>query len=93
MRSIFAALLVCCATAASAGETLMDGPVVGGSFGMSGSDYYGDIRSRMPFTAESAPRPTGVAATERTRAARMRVVAATRRADARSSARRRSPHG
>jgi hypothetical protein len=93
MHLIYAALLVCCATAASAGEPLMDGPVVGGGFGMSGSDYYGDIRSRMPFTVEAAPRPAGVAETERARAARIRAVAASRRADARSAVRRRSPHG
>ncbi|QEE41767.1 MULTISPECIES: hypothetical protein [unclassified Methylobacterium] len=94
MRTIFAAaLLVCCATAASAGEPLLDGPVAAGGFGMSGSDYYGDIRSRMPFTREGPPRPVGVADLERARAARMRAATASRRVEARSSARRRTPHG
>ena len=86
MRLTLAALLVCSATAACAGEPLMDGPVTGGCFGMSGADYYGDIRSRMPFTQEASPRPIGVAEVERARAVR-------KRAEARYPARRRSPHG
>ncbi|MCJ2095356.1 hypothetical protein MKK67_23055 [Methylobacterium sp. J-072] len=86
MRLTFAALLVCCATAACAGEPLLDGPVTGGGFGMSGSDYYGDIRSRMPFTQEASPRPIGLRDVERARAVR-------KRAEARYPARRRTPHG
>jgi hypothetical protein len=80
MRSIFAALsLACVATAAPAGEALMDGPVVAGSFGMGGSDYYGDMHSRMPFTREAPPRPIGVADIERVRAARRRAEAPSRK--------------
>jgi len=86
MRLTFATLLVCCATAACAGEPLLDGPVMGGGFGMSGSDYYGDIRGRMPFTQEASPRPVGIADVERARATRTR-------AEARYPARRRLPHG
>lgn len=69
MRSILAALcLACAATTAVAGEPLMDGPVVAGGFGMGGSDYYGDIHARLPFTREEAPRPIGIADMERRRA-------------------------
>ncbi|GJE10392.1 hypothetical protein FOHLNKBM_1425 [Methylobacterium longum] len=76
MRPIFAALcLACAATAALAGEPLGDGPVAAGGFGMDGSDYYGDIHARMPFTREEAPRPIGLADIARARAARGRAVA------------------
>ena len=84
MRSILAALLVCCATAAIAGEPPTDGPVAAGGFGMSGADYYGDMHSRMPFTREDAPRPAGIADVERAQVMRKRADGASRR---------RSPHG
>ncbi|MCJ2124190.1 hypothetical protein [Methylobacterium sp. J-077] len=75
MRLTVAALLVCSATAACAAEPLLDGPVTGGGFGMSGSDYFGDIRSRMPFTQEASPRPIGLGDVERARAVRKRADA------------------
>jgi hypothetical protein len=88
------ALLAGLATASSAAEPVTDGPVVGGSFGMDGSDYYGDVRNRMPFTQDAPPRPIGMADIARARAARRRAEPAVRRAEARHAlARRRSPHG
>jgi len=94
MRSILAATaLAFLATAASAGERGMDGPVSAGGFGMSGADYYGDIRSHMPFTEEAPPKPIGIAEIERFRAARRQAEAASRRADARHHPRRRLHHG
>lgn len=33
---------------ASASAQMMDGPVAGGAFGMSGADYFGDIHDRPP---------------------------------------------
>ena len=57
----------------------MDGPVVAGSFGMDSSDYYGDVRSHMPFTGEEPPRPIGIAEIERVRAARRRAEVASQR--------------
>lgn len=80
MRLLLAAsLLVLVATGASAGEPLLDGPVVAGGFGMGGSDYYGDVHSRMPFTGEAPPRPVGMAHIVRVRAARARAATASRR--------------
>ena len=95
MRSLFAAsILIALSTAASAMATRLEGPVTGGVFGMSGSDYYGDVRSQMPFTQEAAPRPAGIAAVERERASRRRAkVAALRLKAGRIVAGRRSPHG
>ncbi|MEE7505992.1 hypothetical protein [Methylobacterium mesophilicum] len=80
MRFLLAIPLLVLATAgASAGEPLLDGPVVAGGFGMGGSDYYGDVRSRMPFTGEAPPRPVGMADIVRVRAARARAATASRR--------------
>ena len=80
MRSILtAALLVCLAAGASAEELRTDGAVAGGSFGMGGADYYGDVRSRMPFTRQAPPRQIGLADIVRVRAARTRPDAAARR--------------
>ncbi|KQS57169.1 hypothetical protein ASG32_31645 [Methylobacterium sp. Leaf361] len=80
MRLLLAVpLLVLVATGASAGEPLLDGPVVAGGFGMGGSDYYGDVHSRMPFTGEAPPRPVGMADIVRVRAARARAATASRR--------------
>ena len=95
MRPIFAAgLLVAFATVACAGEPLADGSVTAGGFGMDGADYYGDVRSWMPFTREAPPRPVGVADVERVRAARRRTEAATRRTEVlRPMSHRRPPHG
>jgi hypothetical protein len=94
MRLTLAAFLTLLATAACAAESPTDGSVGGGSFGMSGSDYFGDLHSRMPFTQEAPPRPIGVADVERARTARRHAQAADRRADARRLARRRhAPHG
>ena len=70
----------------------MDGPVTGGSFGMSGSDYHGDIHSRMPFTQEASPRPIGIAEMEHFRAARRQAEVSSQRADARHHPRRRLHH-
>lgn len=93
MRSIFAAALFAfVVTSASAGEPLAEIPVSAGGFGMSGADYYGDVRSRMPFTREEPPRPLGIADIERVRAARRRAEATSRRVDSRHRPRRRSPH-
>ncbi|MGH1572435.1 hypothetical protein ACRAWG_19295 [Methylobacterium sp. P31] len=69
----------------------MDGPVVSGGFGMGGSDYYGDVRERMPFTQEAPPHPIGLAEMERFRAARQRAEMGSRRTEARHPERRRSP--
>lgn len=81
MRSIFAvALLTFITTSASAGEVLADGPVSAGGFGMTGADYYGDVRSHMPFTQEAPPHLIGIADIRRVRAARRRAEAASRRA-------------
>lgn len=78
MRLILTVFVVITASAAVA-EPVLDGPVVGGSFGMGGSDYYGDVRNRMPYTGEMAPQPLGVAGIERARASRRRVLVAPRR--------------
>ncbi|MEE7447955.1 hypothetical protein MRF4_09040 [Methylobacterium radiotolerans] len=80
MRFLLAGpLLALIATGAAAGEPRLDGPVVAGGFGMGGSDYYGDVRSRMPFTGEAPPRPVGMADIVRVRAARRRADTASRR--------------
>ena len=89
MRFLLAALIVAVLPAtAFAGEPRMDGPVVSGSFGMGGSDYYGDVHDRMPFTQEAPPHPIGIAEMERFRAARRRAEVGT----ARSHHRRRAHH-
>lgn len=80
MRSIFAAALFAfVVTSASAGEPLINGPVSAGGFGMGGADYYGDVRTRMPFTREEPPRTIGIADIERVRAASRRAAASARR--------------
>ncbi|MDP4021364.1 hypothetical protein Q8W71_01905 [Methylobacterium sp. NEAU 140] len=81
MRLVLAAALGLATLAAARGaETRLDGPVTGGSFGMGGSDYYGYVRSRMPYTGEQAPQPIGVAEIERHRAVRRARAAAEARA-------------
>lgn len=88
MRLLLAApVLVLIATAAAAGDTRLDGAVVAGSFGMGGSDYYGDVRSRMPFTRDAPPSPVGITDIERVRAARRRADAGARRPAHRSARR------
>ncbi|WP_457108800.1 hypothetical protein [Methylobacterium sp. P5_C11] len=72
LAATFLALIV---TGATAGEAGLEGPVVAGGFGMGGSDYYGDVRSRMPFTSEAPPRPVGMIDITRVRAARRRQAA------------------
>ncbi|MGH1591721.1 hypothetical protein ACRBEV_29250 [Methylobacterium phyllosphaerae] len=80
MRSfLVATFLVLFVTGASAGEGAPDGPVVAGGFGMDGSDYYGDVHSRMPFTAEAPPQPVGMIDIIRVRAARQRAGSLLRR--------------
>lgn len=80
MRSLLAAaIFVGSAITASAGELARDGVVVGGSFGMGGSDYYGDVHDRMPFTEEALPRPLRIVEMDRFRAARRRTELATAR--------------
>lgn len=80
MRILLAVpLIVLVSAGASAGEPLLDGPVVAGGFGMGGADYYGDVRSRMPFTGEAPPRPVGMADIVRVRAARGRAATASQR--------------
>jgi hypothetical protein len=76
VTTILSALL----TNASAVEARMDGPVLAGGFGMGGADYYGDVHSRMPFSAEAPPRPVGMVDITRARAASRRPAAALRRA-------------
>lgn len=95
MRCLLAAALVACfPVAALPSEARTDGPVVGGSFGMGGADYFGDVRDRMPFTQEAAPQPIGIRDMERVRAARRRADSAARHVLARRSPQRRpSPHG
>jgi hypothetical protein len=89
MRSlILAGFIAALPAVAHAGDPLTDGPVSAGGFGMSGADYYGDVRSQMPFTREPPPRPRGIADVNRVRAARHRADIAARR-----HTRRRSPHG
>ena len=89
MRSIFATcLLAFVASGASAGELPGDGPVSAAGFGMGGADYYGDVRSHMPFTQEAPPRPIGMADVERVRAARRRAETAPRQV----AQRRHRPH-
>ncbi|MET0529602.1 MAG: hypothetical protein ABW003_14935 [Microvirga sp.] len=80
MRSlILASLIAALPAVALAGDLLTDGPVSAGGFGMSGADYYGDVRSHMPFTGEPPPRPLGIADVNRVRAARHRSEIASRR--------------
>lgn len=87
MRLLLAApVLVLIATGAAAGDTRLDGAVVAGSFGM-GADYYGDVRSRMPFTRDAPPSPVGITDIERVRAARRRADAGARRPAHRSARR------
>ncbi len=86
-RILTVALLAGLAAPAWAGEPFQDGPVTGGSFGMGGSDYYGDVRDRMPFTREAPPRPIGLADVARVQAARRRAEAR-----ARHKLHRRPPH-
>ena len=79
MRSLSsAAFLALIATGAVAGEPTVEGPVTAGGFGMSGADYYGDLRSHMPFTRAAPPRPIGISDIERVRAARRRAEVASR---------------
>ncbi|MCJ2133036.1 hypothetical protein MKK69_02965 [Methylobacterium sp. J-026] len=93
MRIVLAAaLLAGLAAPAWAGEPPKDGPVTGGSFGMGGSDYYGDVRDRMPFTRAAPPRPIGIADIERVRAARRRAETRARRVGGRHALHRRPPH-
>jgi hypothetical protein len=79
---LVAAIVTGSAIAASAGEPDKAGAVVGGSFGMGGSDYYGDVHDRMPFTQEAPPRPLGIVEMDRFRAVRRRAELATARASA-----------
>ena len=89
MRALLLAGIIAVLPAvALAGEPFRDGPVSAGGFGMSGADYYGDVRSHMPFTREPPPRPLGIAEMNRVRAARRRPDITARR-----HAHRRSPHG
>jgi len=92
MRLILAAALLAAMPAvALAGDAQPGGPVTEGGFGMSGADYYGDIRSRMPFTNEAPPQQIGIRDVERVRAARRRAEVAGRRAEARRQLQRRHP--
>lgn len=95
MRStLAAALLAALPAAALARDAQTGGPVTEGGFGMSGAEYYGDIRSRMPFTNEAPPHQIGIRDVERVRDARRRMEVAGRRAEARRHPQRRhSPHG
>ena len=77
---LVAAIVTGSAIAASAGEPAKGGPVVGGSFGVGGSDYYGDVHDRMPFTQEAPPHPLGIAEMDRFRAVRRHAELATARA-------------
>ncbi len=89
MRSICTAvLLALTATGALAGDPSPGGPVSAGGFGMGGADYYGDVRSHMPFTREAPPHPIGLAEMARVRSARRRAEVAARHAP-----HRRLPHG
>ncbi|GJD82111.1 hypothetical protein [Methylobacterium gregans] len=53
---------------ASASAQMLDGPVAGGAFGMSGADYFGDIHDRPPPDREAT----------RARANRHRVASAAK---------------
>ncbi|MDP4006955.1 hypothetical protein [Methylobacterium sp. NEAU K] len=91
---LIAAVLVGLSAPALALETRLEGAVTGGGFGMTGSDYYGDARTRMPFTQEAAPRSIGIADVERVRTARRHAEAASPRLAAhRTIANRRHPRG
>lgn len=76
---LIATLLACLGSTAWAEGSQMDGPVVGGSFGMGGADYYGDTRDRMPFTWEAPPHPIGLTEMERFRAAHRNIDKPVRR--------------
>ena len=94
MRPLFAVLMIAVLPAtAFAGEPRMDGPVTSGSFGMGGSDYYGDVHERMPFTQEAPPRPLGIVEMDRFRAARRRSEMASARSRHHHPARHQSPRG
>jgi len=89
MRSlILAGLIAALPAVAHASDSLTDGPVSAGGFGMDGADYYGDIRSHMPFTRDAPPHTVGIADVNRVRATRHRADITARR-----HTHRRSPHG